>query len=142
VYTVFKSPPSVIGLAADVVGEIPGCATILYVVMGRPPSLRGASQLTVRDPSPLCTATTFVGGSGTVVPAKIWLLAALGLESPWAFVATIVNVYATVSVRPVTVMGLVSPVPVPGDPAGEEVTVYPVIGDPPLDIGGLKYTRA
>jgi hypothetical protein len=92
VYAVFNRLPSVIGLIADVVGGMLGCDTIRYVVIGMPPVLAGASQLTVRDLSPLCATTTFVGGSGTVVPATIELLAELGVESPCAFVAVMVNV--------------------------------------------------
>jgi hypothetical protein len=66
--------------------------------------------------------------------------AADGLELPAELVATTVKVYAVPLVRPVTVIGDAEPVPV-SDP-GLEVTVYPVMVEPPLDIGGVKLTVA
>ena len=59
---------------------------------------------------------------------------------PTALVAWTVNVYAVPLVRPVTVIGLAVPVAVL--PPGDEVTVYEVIGLPPLEAGGLKLTVA
>ena len=43
-------------------------------------------------------------------------------------------------VSPITVIG--DDVPVAVMPSGEEVTVYPVIADPPLLAGGVKLTVA
>ena len=43
-------------------------------------------------------------------------------------------------VRPTTVMGEAAPLAVM--PPGEDVTVYDVIGDPPLEAGGVKVTLA
>ena len=43
-------------------------------------------------------------------------------------------------VRPVTVIG--EDVPVAVMPPGEEVTVYPVIADPPVFVGAVKLTVA
>jgi hypothetical protein len=51
-------------------------------------------------------------------------------ELPVAFVAVAVNVYAVFDCSPATVIGEEDPVPV--NPPGEEVTVYPVIADPPV----------
>ena len=50
------------------------------------------------------------------------------------------KVYAVPSARPRTVIGDAMPVPVmlPGD----EVTVYEVIGEPPVNAGGVKETIA
>ena len=58
------------------------------------------------------------------------LLEELAADEPLAFVATTVNVYAVPFVNPVTTIGLEDPVAVtfPGD----EVTVYPVIDEPPV----------
>jgi hypothetical protein len=43
-------------------------------------------------------------------------------------------------VRPVTVIGLAEPVPV--KPPGLEITVYPVIGEPPSLTGAVNVTVA
>jgi len=58
---------------------------------------------------------------------------------PIAFVAVTVKVYAVPFVNPETTIGLVAPVPV--NPPGEEVTVYPVIADPPFEAGALNATE-
>lgn len=57
-----------------------------------------------------------------------------------AFVAWTVNVYAVPFVSPVTTIGLPAPDAVKAP--GVDVTVYEVIGLPPLDAGGLKLTVA
>ena len=59
---------------------------------------------------------------------------------PMLLVAVTVNVYAVPFVRPVTVSG--EPAPVIVSPPGPEVTVYPVIVEPPFDAGGVKETTA
>ena len=59
---------------------------------------------------------------------------------PTAFVAVTVKVQAVPLVRPVTVIGLAVPVPVKAP--GLEVTVQPVIVDPPLLTGAVKVTVA
>ena len=69
------------------------------------------------------------GACGTVV-AVIEFDAADGADVPTAFVAVTVNVYATPDCKPVTLIGEAAPVPV--NPPGDEVTVYPVIGVPPV----------
>ena len=58
------------------------------------------------------------------------LLAELAAELPLEFVATAVNVYAVPLVNPVTVIGLDEPVPVMFP--GLDVTVYPVMLEPPV----------
>ena len=61
-------------------------------------------------------------------------------ELPTAFVATTVKVYVVPLVNPVTIMGEVAPVAV--IPPGLEVTVYPVIGLPPVLLGATNATLA
>ena len=66
-----------------------------------------------------------------------------GAEVPAAFVAVTVNLYEVPSVSPVTVMvPLPAWVRVPVPPAGYEVAVYKVIGDPPSDDGAVNVTVA
>ena len=59
---------------------------------------------------------------------------------PAELVAVTVNVYATPLVSPVTVTGLLAPVPV--SPPGFDVTVYPVMLAPPLDTGAVNVMPA
>ena len=103
-----------------------------------PPVLAGAVNDTVACALP-ATAAIAVGAPGTV--AGITLLdAAEGAPLPTAFVATTVNVYAVPFVRPVTVNGL--PAPDDVSPPGFDATVYPVMGLPPLMLGGVNETLA
>jgi hypothetical protein len=60
-------------------------------------------------------------------------------ESPATFVALTVNVYDTPPVRPVTVQ-LVAVVVEHWNPPGDEVTLYPVIAEPPLFDGAVQDT--
>jgi hypothetical protein len=60
--------------------------------------------------------------------------------TPLPFLAETVQPYAIPFVRPVTVIGL--PVPVCVTPPGLQLTVYPVIGEPPLEAGAVKLTVA
>ena len=57
------------------------------------------------------------------------------------FVATTVNVYAVPFVNPVTLTD-VAPVVDPVAPPGDAVTVYPVMGEPPLEAGAVHDTVA
>jgi hypothetical protein len=57
---------------------------------------------------------------------------------PYAFVATTINAYEVLVVKPLTVIGEDEPVPV--RPPGEEITVYPVIAPPPTTEGAVKAT--
>jgi hypothetical protein len=68
------------------------------------------------------------------------LLAADAGDVPIAFVAVTVNVYAVPLLKPLTVIGDEEPVPV--IPLGLDVTVKPVIADPPLFAGAEKVTDA
>ena len=76
-----------------------------------------------------------VGAPGTVA-GTIELLVPDGVLVPLAFVAVTVKVYVVPSVRPVTVIGDEPPDAV--KPPVFEVTVYPVIVDPPLLTGGVN----
>jgi len=66
--------------------------------------------------------------------------AAEGRPVPALFVAVTVKVYAVPLASPVTVIGDAGPVAV--TPPGDEVTVYEVIGEPPIDTGAVKVTMA
>jgi hypothetical protein len=58
-------------------------------------------------------------------------------DVPAAFVAVTVKVYGTPRLRPVTAIGEATPVAVAPFDA---VTVYPVIADPPLELGAVNAT--
>jgi hypothetical protein len=66
--------------------------------------------------------------------------AALSAPYPTIFCAATVNVYAVPFVKPVIVIGEEAPVAV--IPPGEDVTLYPVIGEPPSLAGAVKVTDA
>ena len=86
-----------------------------------------------------CVAVPIVGAPGTVTGVTEFE-ADEAVPVPTAFLAVAVNVYAVPLVRPVTVNGELAPVAV--IPPGIDVTVYPVIGDPPVEDGGVKLTVA
>ena len=65
-----------------------------------------------------------------------------GAPVPCALVAVTVKVYVVPLVRPVTVADVAPDPTLAVIPPGDEVTVYPVIGDPPLDAGGVQVTVA
>jgi hypothetical protein len=84
-------------------------------------------------------ATTLVGAPGTV----LGITEAEELEAtelPALVVATTVNVYVVPLVKPVTTIGELEPEAV--ILSGEEVTVYPVMALPPLEVGAVKATLA
>jgi hypothetical protein len=66
--------------------------------------------------------------------------AELSAPYPTAFWAATVNVYDVPFVKPVIVIGDDDPVAV--IPPGEDVTRYPVIGEPPSLAGAVKVTTA
>jgi hypothetical protein len=61
---------------------------------------------------------------------------------PTEFVATTVNVYEVPFVKPVTVAEVTVPVAMPVRPPGEEVTVYELMVEPPLEPGAFQLTAA
>lgn len=102
------------------------------------PVLTGGVKVIVACPLP-AVALTPVGASGT--NAGVAELEALdALLVPIAFVAVTLKVYAWPLVRPTIVMGDEPPVAV--NPPTFEVTVYEVIAEPPLFMGGVKVTTA
>jgi len=80
-----------------------------------------------------------VGVPGTVAGVTAFD-AAEGRLVPALLVAVTVKVYAVPLLSPVTVIGDAGPVAV--IPPGDEVTVYDVIGEPPVDAGAVKVTVA
>ncbi|GKS13455.1 hypothetical protein YDYSY3_44550 [Paenibacillus chitinolyticus] len=125
VYSVpLVNPVTVTGLAVVLVPlNPPGLDVTVYSVIALPPSLAGASKLTVACPLP-AVAWTFVGALGTLIGATGVTLpdATDAVPLPALFVATTVNVYAVPFVNPVTVTGL-AVVLVPVNPPGLDVTV-------------------
>src|ERR1035437_7765752 len=117
---------------------LPGVEVTVYPVIADPPLLAGAVNVTETWASP-SVAVPIVGAPGTVEGVTEFE-AELGKLLPLAFVATTVKVYAVPLVRPVTVIGLEEPVRV--IVPGFEVTVYPVITDPPLLAGAVNVTVA
>src|SRR5258708_27611169 len=108
--------------------------------MAAPPLEAGASQLNITWLFPGVTSRP-AGAPGTV--AGVTELD--GDEAgpvPTALVAVTVKVYLVPLVRPLTVALVAVPLALAVIPPGDEVTVYPVIGDPPLDAGATQVTVA
>jgi hypothetical protein len=107
-------------------------------VITEPPDEAGAAHETVADALP-ATAETPVGEPG-VVTGVTGAEAEEAVELPIAFIASTVNVTEVPLVRPVTeavrTFPTVSGLPVDG------VTVYPVIAEPPFDVGAVQETVA
>jgi hypothetical protein len=107
-------------------------------VTGEPFVLAGAVHVTVAEPFP-AVALTADGAPG--VPAgTTGADAADAGPVPTAFFAATVNVYVNPLERPVIDAEVAPPV-LTVVPA-EDVTVYPVIGLPPLDAGAAHVTTA
>ena len=108
-----------------------------------PPSSDGAEKETLAVPLiPETDAVPIEGTPGAEGPLEgVTAFDALLAEpAPAALVAVTVNVYSVPFDKPVTVIGLADPeaemLP------GEEVTVYEVIAEPPLNAGAVKVTTA
>jgi hypothetical protein len=106
--------------------------------MGKPPLEAGGENATIARPS-RGLAATFVGAPGTLAGVTLFEGADVG-PIPAAFVAVTVKVYGVPLVSPVTVRGDVGPLAVmlPGD----DLAVYDVMGEPPLDAGAVNVTVA
>ena len=104
-----------------------------------PPVIVGAVKLTVALPLPPL-AEILVGTPGAIAAGVTADDALEAVPVATELVAMTVKVYAVPLVRPVTVIGEEEPVAV--RPPGEEVTVYPVIADPPVFVGAVKLTVA
>jgi len=110
----------------------------VYDVIAEPPSLTGAVKLTVALELP-GLAVPIVGAPGPVEGVMAFE-ADEALPVPLALIAWTEKVYVVPLLRPATLIGL--PVPLAVDPPGLAVTVYPVIAEPPLLSGAVKYTVA
>ena len=108
-----------------------GLEVAVYVVIGEPPSVEGAVNVTVAVVGPVDDTAPVPGWPG----APIGVTVADGeeaSESTGVFFAVAVNEYAVPFVRPVTSQNPEAPVTVhvPPETAGDAVTVYDV-GTPP-----------
>src|SRR5258707_10811686 len=105
--------------------------------MAEPPLLDGGEKLTVACAlAPV--AVPMIGAPGRVTGVTAFEAAEAGPVSGTELVAVTVNVYVAPLVKPVIVMG--DPAPVAVRVPGLEVTVEPVIGTPPVFVGGVKGT--
>lgn len=109
----------------------------VYLVIGEPPLSAGGVQVTTDEafwPDVAFTLSGAVGGPDGTAGAE----AADAGPVPIAFVAVTVNVYGVPLVSPVTVQ-VRAPVVVHAWPP-LEVTVYPVIVRPPVELGAVQVT--
>ena len=104
--------------------------------MALPPSEAGTVKATLAWALP-AVATGLVGAPGTILGITA-PDATEATEFPAALVATTVKVYDTFVVNPVTTKG--EPAPVAVLFPGEDVTVYPVMTLPPVEVGALNAT--
>jgi hypothetical protein len=110
VYSVPLVRPVTVQVVAVVVVHVrpPGLEVTVYRVITRPPSLKGAVQLTTEMVLAADVAETFVGGPGTT-PTVATADAEEIAEFPDTFVAVTLNVYVVPLVSPVTTHGFESP---------------------------------
>jgi hypothetical protein len=117
-------------------GFVPsGLDLTVYPVIAELPLFVGAVHVTIAEvfppvAVPMVGAPGIVGGEGVTCAD-----AADAADIPIAFVAVTVNVYTVPFVRPVTVAEVLNPDAVAVIAPGLDVTVYPVIADPPLLLG-------
>ena len=104
-----------------------------------PPLDAGAAQETTDWPLAFEVAATPVGAPGGPDGVTAFDGADAG-PVPDPLVALTVNVYAVPIVRPVAVHG--DPTQAILAPPGDAVTVYPVTGAPPVDVGAVNVTVA
>jgi len=116
----------------------PGDDVTVYEVTGEPPFDAGAVNVTAACALP-AVAMPIVGAPGTV-PGVTRFEGAEAGPLPAALVAVTVKMYAVPLARPPTVMGDAAPLAV--IPAGDDVTVYDVMGEPPFDTGAVNVTVA
>jgi hypothetical protein len=108
--------------------------------MAEPPLSLGGTKVTVAFVSPRTTDVSVGAPGGPTGVTELELPE--GVEAPAALLATTVNEYEEPLLSPDTVQ-LVDPTgTLQVAPPGEAVTVYPVIAEPPLSVGGVKETRA
>ena len=121
----------------DVVQVCPVSEVTVYPVTGEPPLFAGAVHETVAEEL-FAVALTLVGAPGTVDGVAAFD-AADAVPVPMTLVATTVKAYEEPLVKPVTAHEVV-PLVVQMKLPGEDVTVYPVMGDPPLEAGAVQET--
>jgi hypothetical protein len=114
--------------------EPDGEPVTVYPMIAEPPSEAPGCHATVTLPSP-GSPDTEVGASGTARGTMTAEGSDAGLE-PRTLVATTVKVYDSPLVRPDTTQ-VVAP-EVVHVPVGEPATVYPVIAEPPSEVGACQ----
>jgi hypothetical protein len=131
--------------AGDVAVHVnePGADVTLYDVIAEPPFEIGAVHDTTDVPVAFvevtAVANTAVGAPGTVAGTAPADATDAG-PVPAEFVALTVNVCDTPFARPITVHVTAGDVAVQVFEPGDDVTVYVVIAEPPLDIGAVHDT--
>jgi hypothetical protein len=111
-----------------------------YWVTADPPLSLGGSKLTVTLVSPRTTEVSEGAPGGPTGVTELELLE--GEEDPAALFDVTVNAYVDPLISPDTVQ-LVDPNgTLHVAPPGDAVTVYPVITEPPLSVGGVNETLA
>ena len=106
----------------------------VYEVIAEPPFEAGAVKATLTCPLPAVAVPT-VGAPGTVTGVAEFEADEAELV-PVPLVAVTLKVYAVPLVRPVIVIG--DDVPVAIILPGLDVTLYPVIAEPPFETGAVK----
>jgi len=131
------SPLRMMGEPGPLATIAPGEDVAVYDVTGEPFDAAAVNA------TPACVlpaaAMRFVGAPGTPAGVTLFDGADAG-PAPTALVAVTVKVYAVPLARPPTVIGEAGPVALM--PPGDDVTVYDVIGVPPLEMGGVNATVA
>jgi hypothetical protein len=107
-------------------------------VIGLPPSDVGATHVTIACPLP-AVAVTLAGASGMLMGTTEFDDLDSG-DGPCAVIVWTVNVYLVPFVSRVTVAVSVEPSTYTDWPPGLAVTVYPVIGLPPSNVGATQDT--
>ena len=119
----------------------PGLAVTRYCVIGAPPLLAGAVNVTLACALPGVAVPIVGAPAATTGAVGVTLFdGAEGAPVPALLVAVTVNVYAVPLVSPVTTIG--DPAPVLNTPPGLAVTRYCVIAAPPLLAGAVNVTLA
>lgn len=131
----FVKPETVTGDVAPDPVNPPGFEVNVYEVIAEPLLGAAVKAIDAEALPPVATSEVAAPGivNGVTAPEGVE-----GGEFPALFVATTVKVYAVPLVNPVTVSGLDAPVAVA--PPGLAVTVYPVIGEPPVEEGAVNDT--
>ena len=117
---------------------LPPKGVTVYPVIAEPPFEAGAVQVSMAEALP-ATAETPVGAPGTVTGVT-GAEAEEGKELPIEFLATTVKVTDVPLVNPVKLV--VNTFPRIDELPDDDVTVYPVIAEPPFEAGAVQVTVA